>query len=269
LVQQGVIHSTDDLIEANHDYRQFFADMIASKNFAPLSRAHSQNLKNAKVSMDKNITPIIIDNTNLKPSEPKAYVEHALSLGYADENIEFVEVGTAGLSAEELAERNTHGVPLDKIKAMIKTYESVGPLTLKKVVKAKAMYNNKPKLFASVVLDDSSQQKLVTALRHYVPEGWVIIAHHMTINFDKGLGPDRQEDNGKVVNLVASEIGISDMVVAVKVHGYPSDNDIPHITLAINKAGGAKPVMSNNITKWEKMNSHINLRGIVTEQKLG
>ena len=152
---------------------------------------------------------------------------------------------------------------------MIQSYNSVGDLTLEKVIKAKPMYNSKPKLFASVVLDDASKSKLVTALAHYIPKGWDIIAHHMTINFGKGLGPDRIDDKGKLVNLVASEIGISDMAVAVKVHGYPSDNMIPHITLGVNKKGGGKPVMSNDITKWEKLNSHINLRGIVSEIKLG
>jgi predicted kinase len=269
IVGNGVIHSTDDIIEAQGDYNEFFANMIANKDFTPLSQAHSQNFKNAKASMDSGISPVVIDNTNIKANEPKNYIEYALKLGYADENIEFVEVGTGGLSAEELAQRNTHGVPLDKINMMIQSMESVGPLTLQKVMDAKPMYSNKPKLFASVVLDDNSQQKLVTALRHYIPEGWEIIAHHMTINFGKGLGPDRIDDLGKTVNLVASEIGISDMAIAVKVHGYPSDNNIPHVTLAINKAGGAKPVMSNDITKWTKMNSHINLRGTVTEQKLG
>jgi predicted kinase len=268
LVGDGAIHSTDDVIEAKGDYRQFFADMIAKKNFAPLGQAHAQNFKNAKASIDNGISPVIIDNTNIKASEPKKYVEYALSVGYADDNIEFVEVGTGGLSAEELAERNTHGVPLDKIKQMIQSMESVGPLTLKKVVKSKGFDRKKQPKIAMVVLDDASQQKLVTALRHHIPEGWDIIAHHMTINFGKGLGKDREEDAGKIVNLVASEIGISDMAVAVKVHGYPSDNTIPHVTLGVNRAEGGKPVMSNDIKDWKKLNSHINLRGTVTEQNL-
>ena len=102
LVGEGVIHSTDTIIESKHDYNKFFKDMIDSKNFAPLSRVHSENLKNAKKSMDEGISPVIIDNTNIKANEPKAIVEHALKLGYANENIEFVQVGTAGLTAEAL-----------------------------------------------------------------------------------------------------------------------------------------------------------------------
>ncbi len=45
LVGQGKIHSTDDVIEAGGDYNEFFAKMIANKDFTPLSRAHSTNLK--------------------------------------------------------------------------------------------------------------------------------------------------------------------------------------------------------------------------------
>ncbi len=47
IVGQGKIHSTDDVIEAGGDYNEFFAKMIASKDFTPLSRAHSTNLKNS------------------------------------------------------------------------------------------------------------------------------------------------------------------------------------------------------------------------------
>lgn len=269
LVKNGIIHSTDDIIESKFDYNQFFADMIAKEDFTPLAQAHSQNVKDAKNSINNGISPVIIDNTNIKPSECKVYVEYALNKGYADENIEFVEVGTGGLTAKELAQRNTHSVPLEKIERLIQSYNSIGPLTLKKVIDAKPMYSNKPKLFASIVLDDNSRNKLVTALAHYIPKDWEIIAHHMTINFGKGLGKDREEDKGRKVNLVADEIGISDMAIAVKVHGYPSDNKIPHVTLAINKISGAKPQMSNDITEWKKMNSHINLSGTITEQKLG
>lgn len=268
LVGDGAIHSTDEVIEAKYDYFEYFKKMKETGNWGMHGKMHQQNFLNAKADMDKGVSPVIVDNTNIKASEPKKYVEHALSIGYADENIEFVEVGTAGLSAEELAERNTHGVPLETIQKMIKSMESVGPLTLEKVIGAKSMDKKRQRKIAMVVLDDASQQKLVTALRHHIPEGWDIIAHHMTINFGKGLGKDREEDKGKIVNIVASEIGISDMAIAVKVHGYPSDNAIPHVTLAVNRADGGKPVMSNDIKDWKRLNSHINLRGVVTEENL-
>ena len=265
----GEIFSTDDRIEAQGDYNEFFASMIASKNFEPLSKMHSLNFDMAKQAMSNGVSPVIVDNTNIKANEPKNYVEAALNMGYADDNIKFVDVGTGGLSAEELADRNTHGVPLDKIKAMIQSHKSVGPLSLKKVIDAKPMYNNKQKMFASVVLDDKSRTKLLQAVQHMIPEGWEVIAHHMTINFGKGLPEDLKGDLGKRVQLRATKVGVSDMAMAVGVEGYHSDNEKPHITIAVNRSGGGKPVMSNNIQKWDNLDNYINLSGKVSEEKLG
>ena len=265
----GVIHSTDDVIESKYDYRKFFSDMIANKDFAPLSKAHSQNFKNAKESMNNGVSPVIIDNTNIKADESKNYVEAALEMGYDENNISFVEVGTGGQSAEVLAKRNTHGVPLDKIEQMIQSYNSVGPMSVERVLNAKSRFKSKSSKIAMVVLSDSSKETLLTALGHLIPEGWTIFAHHMTINFGKGLGPDRVDDFEKIVSLIATDVGISDKAMAVKVNGYESDNKIPHITIAVNTAGGGKPVMSNDITNWEKMENYINLNGVVTEKKLG
>jgi predicted kinase len=266
LVGNGVIHSTDDLIEANGDYNEFFANMVANNDFSALEQMHKSNFNNAVTSMKSGISPVIIDNTNIRANEPKNYVEAALNLGYDDNNIKFVEIGTGGLSAEELAQRNTHGVPLDKIKSMIQAYESAGPMTLQKVLDAKPMYQQK--MFASLVLDDSSKSKLLSSVSKYIPEGWEVIAHHMTINFGKGLPEDLKTDLGKTKSITAREIGISEMAIAVKVDGYPSDNVIPHITIAINPNGG-KPVMSNDITDWKPLESPVRLNGVVSEEKLG
>jgi hypothetical protein len=74
----GVIHSTDDVIEAQGDYNQFFKDMIDSKDFTPLSRAHSTNLKNLFKSLKDGISPVILDNTNIKQNEAKAAVKAAV-----------------------------------------------------------------------------------------------------------------------------------------------------------------------------------------------
>jgi predicted kinase len=266
LVGNGAIHSTDEVIEAMGDYNQFFANMIANKDFSPLSKAHNTNFQNAVTSMKNGVTPVIIDNTNIRANEAKNYIESALTLGYSDDNIKFVEIGTGGLLAEELAQRNTHGVPLDKIKSMIQAYEAAGSMTLNKVLEAKSMHSQK--LFASLVLDNSSKNKLIDSVSKYIPEGWKVIAHHMTINFGKGLPEDLKGDLGKTKTITASEIGISEMAVAVKVNGYYSDNTIPHITIAINPNGG-KPVMSNDITDWKPLESPISLTGVVSEEKLG
>lgn len=269
LVGNGKIYSTDDRIEAEGDYREFFKKMIDSKDFGPLGRMHNLNFKMAKQAMKDGVSPVVIDNTNIKANEPKNYVEAALNMGYSDENIKFIEVGDSGLTAEVLSERNTHGVPLDKIKSMIQSYKSVGELTLEKVLKSKNMYSKKPKKFASLVLDESSSKKLIQATKQYIPEGWKIFAHHMTINFGKGLPEEMKGDLGSKKYIRATEIGVSDMAIAVKVEGYHSDNDTPHVTIAVNTVEGGKPVMSNQITNWSKLENYINLSGYVEEKTLG
>jgi predicted kinase len=260
LVGQGKIHSTDDLIEKSGDYREFFAKMIASGDFSSLGKMHSQNLKDAIESMKAGVSPVIVDNTNIKHNEPKAYVKAALEMGFADNNIKFVDVGTAGLEAAQLAARNTHGVPLEKIEAMIASHTAQGPLTLKSILDAKDMYKNSNVLYSAVVLDKSSHNKLLERFALDIPEGWKTFAHHMTIT----LGELKDKtDIGKEVTLTVTKVGKSDMAMAVQVEGYVSKKAIPHVTLAVNPEGG-KPMMSNNITKWQDIKSFY-ITGIVTE----
>lgn len=260
LVGDGVIHSTDEVIEAIGDYREFFAVMIESKDYSSLHKAHDTNFKNAKASMKAGISPVIIDNTHIKANESKRYVVDALKMGYDDANIQIVDVGTGGLDAEALAERNTHGVPLDKIKSMIDSYNSVGELTITKIVESKDMFKVSPILYSAVVLDTASRTKLLDMVGNNIPEGWVPIAHHMTIN----LGPLKDKaDIGKEITLTVTEVGISDMAVAVKVDGYATKNDVAHITLAVNPEGG-KPAMSKDITKYQSIKTFM-IKGVVTE----
>jgi hypothetical protein len=236
--------------------------MIASKDFKPLSQAHSKNFNNARNSMKEGISPVIIDNTNIKANEAKNYVIEALNQGYSEDNIKIVDVGTGGASAEELAKRNTHGVPLDKIESMIQAYNSAGQLSVKDIIDSKDMYPQSDISYSGVLLDTASRTKLLSMIGGEIPEGWKVFAHHMTIN----MGPLKDKDSvGKNAVLTVTHLGLSDMAMAVRVSGYPSKNDIPHITIAINPNGG-KPVMSNNITKWQDIKSFM-VSGTVTEVK--
>jgi predicted kinase len=263
LVGNGSIHSTDDVISSKGDYDEFFNNMKNSGNFSMLSTVHAENLRNAINDMEMGITPVVIDNTNIRPFESKAYIENALKLGYDDKNIVIVDIGTGGASAEELAQRNTHGVPLDKIKSMIDAHKSFGDLTVDKIMQSENVQKENNVLYSAVVLDEESRDKLFVMFNDYIPEDWKKIGHHMTIVFGKGL--ENKEDLNKKVDLTVTEIGVSDMAIAARVEGYPSKNAIPHITLAINPNGG-KPVMSNQIEDWQKVNP-FTVSGIITEIK--
>lgn len=260
----GVIHSTDTLIEEIGDYSEFFNKMIKSGNWSTLGKMHHQNFLNAKNSMIEGESIIVIDNTNIKANEAKSYVKTALELGYADKNIRFIDVGTGDLLVEELVKRNTHGVGLDTIKRMVATHKGVGELTIEKVMTSKD--RNRVKKFASLVLDDKSKAKLLKAVIHKIPKDWKVYAHHMTINFGKGLPDELRNDLNQTREIKVTGIGMSDVALAVTVEGYPTDNKIPHITIAVNVDGGGKPVDSNKIVNWEKFSNYINLSGTVTEQ---
>jgi len=269
VVGEGVIHSTDALWEATGDYFGNFKRMAESGDWSDHSRMHRQNFLNAKKSMEEGISPIIIDNTNIKAWEPKKYVEEALNLGYDEKNIKFIDVGDGGCTAKELAERNTHGVPLDTIKKMVASHKGVGELTVEKVIDSKQKGGSTNRVsYSAVVLDDKSHEKLVKSFAQFILDDWKVFAHHMTIIFGRPLKKmGLEEDKGKTVELIVTHVGFSDMAVAVKVQGYPSNNDIPHITLAVNTAKGGKPVMSNDITNWRKLDAPMRVAGVVSEIK--
>jgi len=121
-------------------------------------------------------------------------------------------------------------------------------------------------LYSAVVIDEKSKAVLFTALATKIPQDWKVFAHHMTIVFGKGLPDELKGDLGKTVILKATEVGVSDMAIAVKVDGYSSTNAIPHITIAVNTAEGGKPYDSNRIENWESI-TPISLSGEVREMK--
>jgi len=101
-------------------------------------------------------------------------------------------------------------------------------------------------LYSAVVLDNESKENLINAFT--LPSKWQPVAHHMTIGFKEPIPDYLRNDIGKTVQLTVKEIGISTDAMAVKVSGYHSNNEIPHITLAIPEGG--KPFNSNFITNW-------------------
>lgn len=253
LVGEGIIHSTDAIIEATGDYSGYFQRMVESKDWSEHGRTHNKNFKNARQSMIEGVSPVIVDNTNIKAYEPKKYVEAALRMGLDENNISIVDVGNGGVSATVLAERNTHNVPLETIRRMMSSHKGVGKLTVKKILESKGGPDKSaPKvLYSGVILDDSSKSKLLAQFASKIPAGWKTFAHHMTTSFAKPLA--NEDDLGKEVELTVIELGVSDKALAVKVEGYPTDNEIPHITIAVNVDEGGKPYDSNKITDWGRV----------------
>jgi hypothetical protein len=126
--------------------------------------------------------------------------------------------------------------------------------------------------YSAIKLDEPSKGRLISLIDKLKEEGkigedWTITADHITINMGKIYDPELLDT---IVRIKVIGIGINDKVAALKVS---IDKDIdfstqrkrtPHITLAYNKASGAKPVMSNDIDNWEYIQS-MDLNGIVKE----
>jgi hypothetical protein len=122
-------------------------------------------------------------------------------------------------------------------------------------------------LYTAVILDKYSQNILRDTFNNLIPDNWEWIGHHMTIQL--GSLPDDLKERmlGEEVRLKIQSLAIDDKVIAVGVDGYYTKNKIPHITLAVNRADGGKPVMSNyiDVNKWKTYKTGIILTGIVKE----
>lgn len=121
--------------------------------------------------------------------------------------------------------------------------------------------------YSAVVLDDKSHQKLVNIFSFTWSDepGWETIAHHMTINMGR-LTNSNQHWLGEKVTLKVVAFAGNDKVKAVEVEcSVPSSNKVAHITLAVNRSKGGKPVMSNQLANWSPIKNEIYLTGTVEE----
>ena len=118
-------------------------------------------------------------------------------------------------------------------------------------------------MYTALVLDEPSKQKLLAAMDPQVlAEYDEVIAHHMTINMGSCQMPT---ELGKPYALQVVGIGRDEKVLAAQVESEcASNNSIKHITVAVNRAKGGKPFMSNKIATWEPWSGPA-LKGVVEE----
>ena len=87
--------------------------------------------------------------------------------------------------------------------------------------------------YSAVVLDEKSHNEIVNRFKTIIPTGWEIIAHHMTINLGE-LDEKYKKYLNKSVKLIAHDIGIDDMAVAVGVSCLFSKNKKTQIKITEN-----------------------------------
>ncbi|NXF08071.1 N42L1 protein, partial [Smithornis capensis] len=108
----AVVLSTDDFFVENGVY-MFEPDFLED--------AHKWNQKRARKAMKNGKSPVIIDNTNIHAWEMKPYVIMARENRY---EVTFQEPDTPWkFNVQELARRNIHHVPREKIQRMKEQYE--------------------------------------------------------------------------------------------------------------------------------------------------
>lgn len=129
--------------------------------------------------------------------------------------------------------------------------------------------------YTGIVLDNKSKEKIKQFLKDMkktgkiiIPDNWTFSADHITIN--TGKASDNSLLNQQVICKVVS-YGQDQNVMALGV-SLESDIDLydkkPHITIAFNEKGGARPVMSQKIQKWIPVPRSFMLSGIIKEVEL-
>jgi predicted kinase len=137
LVGPGKIFSTDDY---------HVVDGVYKYNGEMISEFHERNLQAALESMEKEVSPIVIDNTNISFHFFLQYIIYGLENGYS---VEIVEAPK--LPIDELMKRNVHDVPRSVIEAMDKAYET-NEYVQKKLEEYKSIFGieQKKKFFPSM-----------------------------------------------------------------------------------------------------------------------
>lgn len=115
--------------------------------------------------------------------------------------------------------------------------------------------------YSAVVLDDDSKMEILK--RVPPPKGWKIINHHMTIKLGE-LPESLKSKIGQTVELIVDKVGLSEKAFAIQVKTDISQNNIPHITVAVNSNNGGKPKDSNLIEKWEDIRNFV-VKGTIQE----
>lgn len=121
--------------------------------------------------------------------------------------------------------------------------------------------------YSAVVLDNRSKSKILKLFKQVKPKDYEIITDHMTINL--GNIDERFESYlGQTVRLKAESFAMDEKVMAIEVSGFYSYNNIPHITLAVNRKNGGKPSDSKNLENWKPINKIININRLYLTGKV-
>ena len=114
LVKNGQIFSADDYFSIEGKYNW---------TIEKLSDAHKWNSKRVFQAIKSNISPIVIDNTNITLKDLRRLKNIIVEAQKNNYNIEIVETDTPWrFDVDELCKRNIHNVPRETIKNKVREY---------------------------------------------------------------------------------------------------------------------------------------------------
>ena len=123
LGESGVVLGSDDFWGPEYNFDK-----------SKIGEAHQWNQMRVLDALQKGISPIVVDNTNVAMYEIRPYVEMAIKHDY---EIDFQEPETSWkFDAEQLAKRNQHNVPIDVIESMLERWDA--DFTIDDVLKSRA-----------------------------------------------------------------------------------------------------------------------------------
>ena len=138
-------------------------------------------------------------------------------------------------------------------------------------------------MYTAIVLDENQRQKLLKQLFNnylYPPEGWVLLAHQITINMgpmDKKLNPSALEMLGSRCTATVRDVlhrrnygifvvGVVDLYCEDSRTPIKSANKYPHITIA--HAPQVRPSYVNSFPDMRSWQIIPNLNGLTVEGTL-
>lgn len=121
----GVVLSTDDFFMVKGEYR-------FDRNL--LGRAHAWNQNRTLYALERGVSPVVIDNTNVAWEDFKPYVNMAKIRGY---EVSYAEPDTPWkFDVDELTRRNTHNVPREAIQKMLDRWQPTETLGMDRMASA-------------------------------------------------------------------------------------------------------------------------------------
>nr|CAD7426299.1 unnamed protein product [Timema monikensis] len=201
------------------DYRNFvfstddyFYNSSGKYIFDPskLPDAHDWNNRRVESKLRGGITPVVVDNTNLQAWEMHPYAKLAIKYGYI---LEVLEPYTPWRFREkELAERNIHGVPRQKIRAMLERYEEYYTgnklLSVFNLKYAPSMKHVQPVKKPSVSLERKARQRKRTRNKMENTNETILSKHVKDVHSQQNMNlnaniqfVDNSEDSKKVNEL--------------------------------------------------------------------